>query len=187
MVTNAGNARVFGSDLDAVYLAPIGTTLPTTIDGDLDAAFEDVGWLHSDGINETFTGSKTEIRGHQGAGVVRSRMESPGTQFTFNALESKAQTKALRYDEKAVDETTAGVRKVTRRPGQTIKARACVIDVFDADDTTIKERWVFERIEVAPDSERVFVNSDIAGFPFIAEVIGEYESFESVPVADEGE
>lgn len=186
MATNASNARIFGSDLDAVYLAPVGTTMPATLDGALDAAFEDIGWLHEDGITETFTGSKAEIRGHQGAGVVRSRMESPGTQFTFVALESKAQTKALRYDEKNVDETTSGVRKVTRRPGQKVSVRAAVVDVFDTDDTTVKERWVFPRIEISPDSERTFTNADIAGFPFIAEVIGEYEVFESVPVGAGG-
>lgn len=186
MTINASNARVFGSDLDAVYLAPVGATLPTTINGPLGVEFESVGWLHSDGLTEVFTGSKTEIRGHQGGGVVRSRMESPGTQFQFNALESEPQTKALRYDEKSVDTSTSGVRKVTRRPGQTVKARACVIDVYDADDTTIKERWVFERIEIAPDSERAFTNADIASFPFIAEVIGEYEVFETVPVVTPG-
>lgn len=50
MTINASNARVFGSDLDAVYLAPVGATLPTTINGPLGVEFESVGWLHSDGL-----------------------------------------------------------------------------------------------------------------------------------------
>lgn len=183
MTVNSANARIFGSDTDAIYLAPIGTTLPTTIDGALDDAFEDVGWLHSDGIKETPTGSKTDVRGHQGQRVVRTRMDTPGTTIGFHALESKAQTKQLRYDESDVT-TTAGVRKATRSPGQKVSARAAVVDIFDADDVTVKERWVFPRIEITPDGERVFANSDIAGFPFMAEVTSDYTVFESAASGD---
>ena len=181
-MVNSQNARIFGSDSDSIYLAPIGTTLPTSIDAALDASFEDVGWIHSDGITEAFTGSKSEIRGFQGARVVRTRMDTPGTTISFHALESKPQTKSLRYDEKSAT-TAAGVRTSTRSPGQKISARAAVVDIFDADDVTVKERWVFERIEISPDGDRVFVNSDIAGFPFLADVIGDYTVREGTTVA----
>lgn len=176
MTQNAALARIFGSDSDSIYLAPVGTPLPTTISGALDGAFEDVGWLHSDGITETPTGSKTEIRGHQGMRVVRTRMETPGTNVKFVALESKPQTLALRYDEKTVT-SSGGVRKTTRGSGQKVSARAAVVDVFDADDITVKERWVFPRLEIVSDGDRVFVNNDIAGFPFLAEVIGDYDTY----------
>lgn len=178
MAVNASLARIFGSDSDSIYLAPIGTTPPTTIDGPLDPAFEDVGWLHSDGITETFTGSKSEIRGHQGARVVRTRIDTPGTTISFHALESKAQTKSLRYDEKSVT-VSGGVRKTTRGAGQKVSARVAVIDIFDADDITVKERHVIERFEITPDGDRVFANSDIAGFPFLGEIIGDYDTYES--------
>lgn len=179
MTAVAENARIFGSDLDSIYLAPIGTALPTTIDAAPGAGFEDVGWLHSDGITESATGSKEVIRGHQGGRVVRTRMSETGTTIAFTALESKAQTKTLRYDEKSVDTAVAGVRKVTRGAGQKVQARAAVIDIFDADNTTVKERLCIERLEIVTDGDRVFVNSDISGFPFIGEVIGDYEAFET--------
>lgn len=180
MAVNSANARIFGSGADAIYLAPLGTTVPTTIDGVLDPAFEDVGWLHSDGITETFTGSKSEIRGHQGQRVVRTRIDTPGTTISFHALESKPQTKGLRYDEKTVDTATSGVRKVTRGAGQNVSARTAVIDIFDADDSTVKERHVIARFEIVPDGDRVFVGTDIAGFPFLGEIIGDYVTFESI-------
>lgn len=178
MTVNSSNARIFGSDSDAIYLAPLGTTLPTDIDSPLDPAFEDVGWLHSDGITETFTGSKSEIRGHQGQKVVRTRIETPGTQIGFHALESKAQTKGLRYDEKQVT-IANGVRKVRRGAGQKVKARVAVVDVFDADDVTVKERHVIERFEIVSDGDRVYSGQDIAGFPFRGEIIGDYDTYES--------
>ena len=183
MTVNSSNARIFGSDSDAIYLAPLGTPLPTSIDAPLDPAFEDIGWLHSDGITETFTGSKSEIRGHQGQKVVRTRIETPGTTIGFHALESKAQTKGLRYDEKQVT-VTNGVRKVRRGAGQKVQARVAVVDVFDADDVTVKERHVIERFEIVADGERVFAGSDIAGFPFLGEIIGDYDSYESAGAAN---
>ncbi|WP_336630002.1 MULTISPECIES: phage tail tube protein [unclassified Microbacterium] len=176
MSVNAELARIFGSDLDAIHLAPIGTTLPTTIDGALDAAFDDVGWLSDDGLTESLTGSVEKKRGHQGNGVVRTRISEPGTTVTFQALESKAQTNGLRYHEKTAT-SADGVRHSTRGPGQRITARAAVIDVFDADETTVKERYVIPRLEISPNGDRVLNNKDISAYPFIGEIIGDYDHF----------
>lgn len=179
----ATNAFIAGSDLDAIYLAPVGTVLPTTIDEDLDDAFEHVGWLHSDGITETAVGSKTEIRGHQGQRVVRTRMETPGTQFSFTALESKPQTDALRYVE-LTSTTTGGVRKTRRTPGQKVSARAAVIDVFDADYTERRKRKVIDHVDVTPNGDIVWAGTDIAGYPFMADIISDYDVLETVNEAD---
>lgn len=178
MTTNSSNARIFGSDSDSISLAPIGTTLPTTIDGALDGAFEDVGWLHTDGIKESPTGSKAESRGFQGMGIIRTRIETPGTTIGFHALESKGQTKSLRYDEKSTS-TSGGVRKTTRGPGQKVSSRSAVVDIYDADDVTVKERWVIPKLDISPDGDREFTNSDIAGFPFLGDIIGDYDTFAS--------
>ena len=184
MTANAANARIFGSDSDAIYLAPLGTTLPTTISESLDSAFEDVGWLHEDGVTESATGSKEVIRGHQGNGVVRTRISEPGTTVAFVALEDKAQTRALRYNIKTTT-TSVGVRKETRSPGQKVSPRACVIDRFDADDVTIAERIIIARLEIVPDGDRVFVNSDIAAYPFSGEIIGDYDTLTNAPFVPE--
>lgn len=179
MTVNADLARIYGSDIDAIHLAPVGTTLPTTIDGVLDPAFEDVGWLNTDGITESLTGSVEKTRGYQGNGVVRTRISEPGTTVSFVALETKAQTNSLRYHEKQVTTTTPGVRQVKRGSGQRIAKRACVIDMFDTDNTTVKERYVIEVLEISPNGDRVATNADIAMFPFIGEIIGDYDHFET--------
>lgn len=185
MTVNANNARIYGSDNDAIYLAPVGTPLPTSIDDKLDAAFEDVGWLHTDGITESLTGSVEKSRGYQGNGVVRTRISEPGTTVSFVALETKAQTNGLRYVEKA-SATTAGVRKTTRGSGQRVTKRACVIDKFDSDDETIKERDVIEVLEISPNGDRVASNADIAMYPFLGEIIGDYDHYETDTTAADG-
>jgi hypothetical protein len=176
MTLNPANARIFGSDLDAIYLAPLGTPLPNpAASGLLEAlngAFEDVGWLSDDGVAEELSGSKTKYRGHQGQGVIRTRMEESGTEYTFVAAETKAQTLSLRYDE-AASSTAGGVRTSTRRPGQKVSARAAVLDFFDADDSTIKERLAIPRFEIAPDGNSSFIANGIRMFPFRGEIIGQ--------------
>jgi hypothetical protein len=176
MAQNANFARIYGSDLDAIWLAPLGSTLPTTISAAPAAPFEDVGWLNSDGISEALTGSRNKIRGHQGNGVVRSRMTEPGTEISFTALETKKQTLALRYYEKTSAIAT-GVKTATRGPGQRVAVRAAVIDIFDADDTTIKERFCIPRFEIVANGDRVATYTDIAGFPFLGEIIGDYTHY----------
>lgn len=179
MATNANNARIWGGDNDSIWLAPIGTTLPTTLEAAPGASFEDVGWIHEDGITENANGSKEVIRGHQGGRVVRTRMSETGTTIEFTALEDKPQTNSLRYHEKS-SAVTAGVRTVKRSPGQRVSARAAVIDFYDIDNETIRKRYVIPRLEIVPTGEKTFSNADISGFGFEAEIIGDYDVFETV-------
>lgn len=179
MALNPDNARIYGGDADAIFLAPLGTPLPTTIDEELDPAFEDVGWLHADGITETATGSVEKTRGHQGNGVVRTRINEGGTTVAFTALETKALTQKLRYDEKSAT-VTDGVRHTKRGSGQKVTRMAAVIEMYDSGDDSVKERFAFPIFEVAPNGDRVATNSDIAGFPFSGESIGEYDHWDTV-------
>ena len=177
MSVNSLLARIYGSDRDAIHLAPLGTTLPTDLDTALGSAFWDMGWIDTDtGVTETATGSVTKLRGHQGNGVVRTRMEETGTQFQFVALETKADTLGLRYVERDVT-TSGGVRHAKRSPGQRVKAMACVIDLFDADDDDVRERFCIPRLEIAPNGDRVNVGSALAMLPFIGEVVGDYDHY----------
>lgn len=173
MATNPNLVRVFGSSLDAINLAPLATAMPTAINTALNVAFEDVGWLGDDGITETLTGSLTKLRGHQGNGVVRQSMTEPGTQFSFVALETKEQTKQLRYNVKTSSVATQ-IRTQTRGPGQIVAARACVIDLFDKDNTTIQERYIIPRLEITPNGDRQAMFGGFAVFPFLGEIIGDY-------------
>lgn len=183
MAINEDNARIWGGDGDAINLAPIGTTLPADIDATLDPAFEDVGWLHGDGVQENATGSKSVIRGHQGAGVVRTIMSETGTTVAFTALEDKAQTNSLRYHEKSAV-VADGVRHVTRGPGQRVSVRAAVIDYFDIADENVRKRLVIPRLEITPTGEKTFSNADVSGYGFEAEIVGDYEAFETVTEDD---
>lgn len=181
MTGNSDLARIYGSDSDSVFIAPYGTTLPTTLEDTLDALFEDIGWLDTDGLTESLSGSVDKKRGHQGNRVVRQRMNETGTSIAFVGLETKPQTLSLRYDEKSVS-TTAGVRKATRGAGQKISVRSAVIDLYDVEDDEVQERLIIPRFEISPNGDRV-AGPDIAKFPFMGEIIGDYIHLMKAPVA----
>lgn len=172
MAVNSDLARLYGSEADAIYLAPLGTAMPEGL-AELGSAFDDVGWLSEDGIVETPSASKEKIRGHQGAGVVRTYMSEAGTEISFTAYEDKDLTNRLRYNVLS-SETAEGVRTEERSPGQRVTAMACVIDLFDRSFSEIQGRFIIPRFEVSPDGERSYTNSAIAGFPFLGEIIGNY-------------
>lgn len=178
-MVNSALARIFGSDNDKIWLADISTALPTDLATPPGSGFEDIGWLNTDtGVTETALGSLAEIRGHQGAGIVRTRMETPGTQFQFVALEQKQMTDELRYDVKT-STTAAGVKTSTRGSGQKVKPRAAVIDLLDVDDDSVQMRICIPRLEIIPNGDRTFINSDIAGYPMLGTVIGDYTVIET--------
>jgi hypothetical protein len=172
MALNPANARIFGSELDSIWLAPIGTPLPSLITDALNGAFEDVGWLSDDGVVEEQSGSKTKYRGHQGNAVIRTRMTESGTEYTFVAAETKAQTRALRYNEKSVS-NAGGQRTATVGAGQRVSPRAAILDFYDADDVSIRERIAIARFEIVPDGSASFVADGIRMFPFRGEQIGD--------------
>lgn len=184
MPVNSDLARIYGSDLDSIWLGELSATLPTALEAPV--GFEEVGWISPDGITETPTGSVEKIRGHQGNGVVRTRVSEPGTTIGFAALESKALTNRLRYHVKN-SVVTAGVRKESRGAGQRVTTMSAVIDLYDQADDAIRGRFIIPRFEIAADGERLFGNTEIAAFPFVGEIIGDYFFLETdLETEDEG-
>lgn len=183
MAVNAANARIFGSDNDAVSIAPLGTALPTTL-APLAAPFTDVGWLGTDGIPFTPGDSVDRIRGFQGNRVVRTSMTESGLSFTFQALETTALTVGLQHNIRT-KETTAGVTRATASSGRGVEARVIVVDVYDKDDESIHYRYAFERAEIGERSEFTLSNTDITGYTFSVEVIGDFDIITNDPAFED--
>lgn len=170
---DADQTFLAGSDLDTIWLAEVGTELPDDFT-DPPVGFDPVGWLNSEGITETLLGSVSQIRGHQGGGVVRETMTEGGTQFAFNAYEDKALTNGLRYTVKETA-TVGGVTTDVVSPNQRPVQKAAVIDLFDAANETKRRRLCIPVLSIVPNGDRVYSTEDIAAFPSLGTVIGDYE------------
>lgn len=181
MALDAGNARIFGSDDDKVLIAPLGTTVPTTLAAP-DAAFDDVGWLHTDGIPFSPADSLDKLRGHQGGRVVRTTITESDLSFNFQCLETTALTLGLQHNLTSVA-TAAGVTTMAASPSRQVEARAFILDLYDKDDATIHYRYVIPRGEIGERAEFAHSNSDITGYTFTVEIVGSYTIITNDPAA----
>ena len=186
-MVNALNARIFGSDDDAVSIADIGADLPDDL-SELDSAFTDAGWLHSDGIEVNPDTSVEKFRGHQGGKVIRTKVTESGLTFQFQCLESTALTLGLQMNIK--DSATDGdTTTMTVSTSNRVEPRAFVIDVYDDDgrDETVHYRYVIPRGEIGERESFTLSNSDITGYTFTVEVIDEYTVITNDPGVAEDE
>lgn len=68
----------------AVYVAPIGTTLPTNATMALNASFKDLGYIDEDGVSITPSVELTDIKMWQSAVPVKTTLDTVTMEVQFN-------------------------------------------------------------------------------------------------------
>lgn len=72
----------------AIFTAPLGTTLPTSVSASLAAAFENVGYISDAGVVNSNTASTTAVKAWGGDTVLDIQTDKPDT-FKFTLIEAK--------------------------------------------------------------------------------------------------
>lgn len=153
MALDSDNVRVAVSG--AVYVAPTGTTAPTTSSSALDIAFVDLGYVSADGITENIDRTTNQIRAWQNGSLVRE-ITSEGTysvDLTF--IETKEDVLELYYGatnssgEFSIDPASSGGRK------------SFVIDVVDG---TAVERIYIPAGEITALGTRTLASGEAVGY-----------------------
>jgi hypothetical protein len=153
MALDSDNVRVAVSG--AVYVAPTGTTAPTTSSSALDAAFVDLGYVSADGITENIDRTTNQIRAWQDGSLVRE-VTSEGTysvDLTF--IETKEDVLELYYGATStsgqfdIDPASSGGRK------------SFVIDVVDG---TAVERVYIPAGEITALGTRTLASGEAVGY-----------------------
>jgi len=80
---SAGKPKIGG----AIYAAPVGTTLPTTTDESLAAAFDNLGYVGADGLTNGTNIESTDIKAWGGDTVLVIQTSKDDT-FSFNLIET---------------------------------------------------------------------------------------------------
>lgn len=169
MTKDQDQIHVYGSDDDTVWLAPLGTTLPTTL-GALDPAFLDIGYLSEDGMSLERQADVTEFRAHQGAKVVRKKVTSSGKTFTFRPLQDNEDVDALSGD--VVSSTTTDeVTTTVLSDSSEVTSWACVVDLFDGG---VHSRRVIPRLDVSVSGSEEFSNSALTQREAVGTIIGNH-------------
>lgn len=89
-MATAANVRV--GVTGAVYVAPVATALPDDASTDLIAAYEDVGFIHEDGVTETQDTDTNDIIAWQNGATVRKVQTSHDLMYQFTMLETSEVT-----------------------------------------------------------------------------------------------
>jgi hypothetical protein len=125
-----------GGDDSAVWMAALGSTLPTTL-ADPASPFESLGWLSEDGISFARAEDRKTFRGHQGGAIVKRKTASVDDTFKFQCLETTAIVYGLLY--KGATPTVAGGIATIEVTNQTVQDdRAWVLDEFLDDGSVMR-------------------------------------------------
>lgn len=141
MTLSPDQVRVFQTG--EVWVAPTGTTLPTTLTGALDPLFDSLGYTAEDGVTIAPELGVTEIMAWQSRSPIRivetsrvMRITVPGFEFNDQAVEVYFGGGAF----SSVDSTT---ELFTPPDPGTVTKWACVFDTQDGID---QYRWVFDQV-----------------------------------------
>lgn len=121
----------------AAFVAPLGTTLPTSVDGALDAAFVGLGYVGEDGITETSERS-TDEKKDMGGRIVKVLQTGYNHSFKFVLLESlNADVLKAIYGASNVTVTPAdgthGTQVKVRKTSKKLPHQTWVFDTIDSE------------------------------------------------------
>lgn len=142
MAKDAANAHAFSDG--GVYVAPKGSTAPTSATAAPASPFEEVGWLGDAGITHAHSVQSTDAFAWQGSAKIRTIKSQYTETFSFQALERNAIVLGL-YRPGSTPATVSGTTTTPIKAfvGQDI--RAWVVDEIDGD---VHVRTIYPMAEV---------------------------------------
>lgn len=146
-----------------LYVAPVGTTLPTSADEKLDAAFIGLGLVTEDGVTFTNGAEVEDIKAWQKTNPVR-RIVTGRTYTVAAQLEQyNRENFGIAFGGGEWTEPEPGVYRYDPPADSDALAEYCL--VIDAQDGDREDRAVVSRVTVEGDVETQFVRSAAALLP----------------------
>lgn len=182
---NADNVRIYGGLDDAVWIAPLGTLLPTTLDLDLPEPWVELGWLAEDGIPLSMTTDVQSFRGHQGGSLLRRKVVSTEKSISFTALEESPVVWKLYFGAGDPVETAAGsgVARVDLPESVGSQSYAAVVQLNDEDVTKF---LCVERLDIGDREDVAHSGTDLTGYGISGSIIGDAYLLTNAPAFTEG-
>lgn len=153
-----------------IYVAPVGTTLPTSPTSSLDAAFTDLGYTSEEGVTLSFTKNSEDVNVWQSAFPVRRLGVGFEASAAFTLRQWNADTVALAFGGGTVTEDDPGVYVYTPPSVEDVDERCAVIEWQDGTRTY---RWVIARCTVSEGVETQLVRTGAADLPITLAVLGD--------------
>ena len=154
---SVGKPKVGG----AIWVAPLGTTLPTTADGALNAAFKSLGYMSEDGVTNSLAPDSDTIKAWGGDVVVTTdNGRDDNTQFTMIEAKNLDVLKVVFGTGNVTGTLASGVTiKSTNDP---LPDMCYVIDMIMRGNTI--KRYVIPDGKVTDVADVVYRDSDAIGY-----------------------
>lgn len=178
MTKSLANIRIYGDETSLVSVAPLGTTLPTTLAAPA-APFVELGWISEDGVAINRTKDVSKFKAWQGGATVRQKVVGVEDTFKFQCLEETAITLGLYYPG-STSTTAAGVTTIQVPAGAVADERAWVLDFFDGD---VQKRYTFARAEVGETAEVVHKSTEMTIYEYTVTSLGAFTIITDNPAA----
>ena len=145
----------------AVYVAPVGTTLPTATGTALDAAFKALGYISEDGLSNS-NSPESEVVKAWGGDTVLTLMTGREDTFTFNLIEALSdEVLKLIYGDTNVSGSLAAGLEVSVNADD-LQDHAFVIDMIMRDNTA--KRIVIPCARISELGEITYSDSAAVGY-----------------------
>lgn len=154
MALDSANVRVAVTGV--VSVGPTTATAPADADSPL-TGFDDLGYVHEDGVTETRERSTEQLRAWQNAEIVREVVTEASVTYTFRLVETKKETVELYYGS-TVDPSDGSIAVIPSRTGG---RKSFVIDVIDGTDYI---RTYIAEGEVTEVGEQVYASGEPIGY-----------------------
>lgn len=151
-----------------VYVAPVGTALPTTTTGVLNAAFVGLGYCDEDGVTFSAEPEIEDFPAWQSRQPIRTELVGQAIQAQFNLQQWNEDTVVLAFGGGSITGTTPNYRYNLPSPDAALDTRAAVIE---AQDGATHLRWVFSRVAVRESVETQYQRSAPAKLPITLGVL----------------
>lgn len=185
MAVESLNALIFGADEDRLSLGPHTVDLSkiTTLDGNLPAGMLECGWISEDGVAMAPSDSVQKKKGHQGAAIVKTFMESSETTLKVTLLESKLDILkwSLSATAEKIGDRGSEIAKITVPSARKIQHLCGVLDLYDTGGTGSQWRIIFPKLQLGARGEIKFQNKEIVGHEYELEVIGNFTILSNTP------
>lgn len=173
LARNSDNVRIFGDIRDMVWVAPVGTALPTEITEDLPSPWMPIGWLSEDGITYEPSTDVEKFKAHQGGATVRTKVTSTEKTLGFTMLESTPLTRRIYDGASAPVLTDSGAVRMDLPEAIGIPEFAAVVQNYDATPNgDVAEFMCIERLAIGERGEATISNADIRGFEVTGDILG---------------
>jgi hypothetical protein len=133
-----------------VYVAPVGTALPTDVSTNLNAAFQSVGFISEEALVESLSITTERLRAWQRPVGIRTLTTEVEWTFQFGMLETSPLALDLYYGLDDGTTVTSGVAKTSISAFPQSVQRAMVIEIEDGDVVT---RYALPIVEVGEREE----------------------------------